>query len=93
MKYKWKLNNYCTFSTFEINRLKPRNYFVPYPNKESAQGIDIKEYRYKSPLVHILNGDWDFRFYPNPNDFPDEIDSNAVDWGKIDVPSLSLIHI
>ncbi len=87
MKYKWKLNNYCTFSTYEINRLKPRNYFVPYPDKQSAQGIDIKDYRYKSSLVHILNGDWDFKFYPNPNDFPDEADANAVDWTKIDVPS------
>lgn len=87
MNYKWKLDNYCDFSTFEINRLSPRNYFIPYPDKKSADGIGIKEYRYKSPLVRILNGDWDFKFYPNPNDFPVEADVEDIDWDTIDVPS------
>ncbi len=87
MNYKWKLNNYCDFSVFEKGRLAPRNYFVPYPDRDSAKDIDIKDYRYKSSLVRILNGDWDFKFYPNPNDFPTEADPKDIAWDKIDVPS------
>lgn len=87
MHYQWKKNNFSTFKTFEINRLKARNYFVPYASKEEAKGIDILDYRYKSSLVRVLNGDWDFKYYKNPNDFPNEVDIESVEFDKIDVPS------
>ena len=87
MKYVFQQENYATFSTFEVNKLPPRSYFISYPDRKSADAVSLAEKRYKSPKVRCLNGAWDFKFYQNPNDLPAVFDTDAVSFDKLAVPS------
>ena len=87
MRYKLDKSNYCDFSVFEKNKLPGRSYFIPYPNRRAAEAVSPKEKRYKSGKVLCLNGDWDFKFYPRPAELPDTLDTDAIAFDTIDVPS------
>ena len=87
MIYRLNKTNYCDFNVFEDNKLAPRSYFIPYPDRKSADEAKGKDKRYRSPKVICLNGDWDFRFYPRPSDLPDILDTDSLRFDKIDVPS------
>ena len=86
MQYQINKTNYHTFDIFEVNKMPPRSYFIPYPDRKAADQVTTRERRYASPMVQCLNGDWDFKFYHNPADLPDVLDTDAVDWDTIDVP-------
>lgn len=88
MRYSLKDCYYSDFSIIDKNRLEPRSYFIPYPSREAQEGIPLTEKRYKSPLVRCLNGDWDFKYFNDPNKLPLEFDSSDIDFDKIDVPSV-----
>ena len=87
MKYYLDKNNYSDFDTIEKNKLPGRSYFIPYPSREGADRVSLKEKRYQSEKVKCLNGDWDFRFYPRPAELPDVLDTDNVKFDTIDVPS------
>ena len=87
MRYRINKTNYCDFNIFEDNRLAPRSYFIPYPDRASADEASGRDKRYKSPKVICLNGDWDFRFYPRPAEMPEILDTDTLKFDKIDVPS------
>ena len=87
MKYTLNKNNYHDFSILEVNRLPGRSYFIPYPDRESADAVSPLEKRYRSPKVVCLNGDWDFAFFPRPAELPDVLDTDVQAFDKIDVPS------
>lgn len=87
MKYKINTSNYHTFEIFEVNKLPPRSYFVPYPDRAGADAAAPKEKRYQSPKVLCLNGEWDFKFYPRPAQLPSVLDTDKVEFQKIDVPA------
>ncbi len=87
MQYQINTTNYCTFDTFEVNKLPGRSYFIPYPTKKEADAVTLKEKRYASKKVQCLNGDWDFKFYMNPKDVPAVLDTDKVEFDKIDVPA------
>ena len=87
MRYRINKSNYCDFNTFEVNKLPPRSYFIPYPDRASADSVSMRDKRYSSPKVRCLNGDWDFRFYQRPSLLPDMLDTDKTAFDKIDVPS------
>ncbi len=87
MKYRLNTTNYWDFKTVEVNKMPPRSYFIPYPNKEKADAVAPKEKRYASEKVVCLNGDWDFKFYPRPAELPRDFDTDRVSFDTIDVPS------
>lgn len=87
MRYEINKTNYHTFETIEVNKLAPRSYFIPYPDRAGADAVTLKEKRYRSPKVICLNGEWDFKFYPVPEELPDELDTEQVEFDRIDVPS------
>lgn len=87
MKYNINSTNYCNFDVYNIGRLKPRSYFIPFSSREGADAVTLKSKRYSSDRVVCLNGEWDFAFYKNPNDLPLEFDSDKAGWDKLDVPS------
>ncbi len=87
MKYTLNQSNYHDFNVFEVNRLPARSYFIPYPDRASADAVSLKEKRYKSSKVVCLNGKWDFKFYPRPAELPAEFDTAAVPFDRIDVPA------
>lgn len=87
MKYRLNTENYHTFSLFEVNKQPPRSYFIPFPDRASADAVSLKEKRYCSAKVHCLNGQWDFKFYPRPAELPAVLDTSRIMFEKIDVPS------
>ena len=87
MKYYLDKSNYSDFDTIEKNKLPGRSYFIPYPSREGADRVSLKEKRYQAEKVKCLNGDWDFRFYPRPAELPDVLDTDNVKFDTIDVPS------
>ena len=59
---------------------------VPFPSKEIA----LRRDRCESPLFLLLNGDWKFRWAPDPAGAPDRFWSEVFDdgdWDTIPVPS------
>ncbi|MCR5294648.1 MAG: hypothetical protein K6E30_05670 [Lachnospiraceae bacterium] len=87
MEYDINKKNYHDFKVFERGRLKPRSYFISYPDRASADSVSLREKRYASPKALSLNGSWDFRFYRNPQELPDRLDTAKVQFEEIDVPS------
>ncbi len=86
MKYTIDKSNYRDFDVFAKNRLPRRSYFIPYPDRTSAEAVSPAQKRYQSPKVRCLNGDWDFRFYPRPAEVPAVLDTDEVSWDRIPVP-------
>lgn len=87
MKYTLNKTNYHSFDVIETNKLPGRSYFIPYPSRRDADGVTMKEKRYKSSKVQCLNGSWDFRFYPVPRELPEILDTDNTTFDKLDVPS------
>ena len=87
MQYKLYKDLCGDFNVFEVNKLKPRSYFIPYPTKDEANSVSLLEKRYKSPYVKVLNGMWDFAYFDNPNNLSETIDTASMKFDKLDVPS------
>lgn len=92
MQYSVNTGNYCDFHVFEVNKLSPRSYFIPYPDRKSVDAVTMKEKRYQSPKVVCLNGEWDFKFYPRPANLPGVIDTDEMTFDKLEVPSCWQFH-
>ncbi|MDR0929622.1 MAG: DUF4981 domain-containing protein [Oscillospiraceae bacterium] len=65
-----------------INTLPNRAYYLPYPTREAALAGDA------SPRVLLLNGTWDFAYFPCIEAVPAQIDH----WECIPVPSVWQNH-
>ncbi len=87
MQYTINKTNFHDFNIYEVNRLKPRSYFIPYPDRAAADAVSLRDKRYSSPKVTCLNGDWDFKFYHDPGMLPDILDTDSIAFDVIDVPS------
>ncbi len=87
MKYQINKENYHRFDVLEVNKLPPRAYFIPFANKAQAQAADLLHKRGQSSKVQLLSGQWDFCFYPQPALVPGVLDTDAVSFDKLDVPS------
>ncbi|MBN2860380.1 MAG: DUF4981 domain-containing protein [Sphaerochaetaceae bacterium] len=68
------------------NRLPMRSSFTPYPSHEDA----LKGKKKESPLIHSLNGTWDFLLFETPEQallFMEEQQRDTVaQWQSIEVP-------
>lgn len=82
-----KRNNYKNFKVFKDNRLDHRAYFIPFGSRDGAEVDPVKK-RYCSDRVRVLNGEWDFKYYPRIKDIPDPFDTDAVEFGTIPVPGV-----
>ncbi len=87
MRYQINKENYHRFDIFEVNKLSPRAYFIPFADEAEADAADLLHKRGQSSKVQLLNGQWDFRFYPIPAQLPNVLDTEATDFDKLDVPS------
>lgn len=86
MQYIINQDNYHSFETLAVNRLAPRSYFIPYPDREQAERVSLRHKRYASPKVSCLSGNWDFHFYAKPSRMPAILDTEKVEWDRIAVP-------
>ena len=67
---------------FQINALKPHAWFLPFSNPESP----IPDVPEESDRTQSLNGEWNFRFFANPMQVPEDISSLAFEENFISVP-------
>ena len=67
---------------FQINALKPHAWFLPFSNPESP----IPDVPEESDRTQSLNGEWNFRFFANPMQVPEDISSHAFEENFISAP-------
>lgn len=87
MLYNLKNKNYYTFKIFQVDKLDPRSYYIPFSTKEKADAATISEARYCSDKVQCLNGKWDFIYYQHDGKLPKHFETDKEEFDKIDVPS------
>ena len=88
MKYFLNTTNYHNFEVIQDKALSPRSYFIPYKDTNLLNLTSLCQERYSSSLVKVLNGNWNFKFYSNPNDLDINFDTEKVNFDIIDVPSV-----
>ncbi len=65
--------------------------YVPFADSETA----IDGERTDSPWFSLLNGEWKFQLFPNPESVPEDFNAesfNDSDWDRIPVPSSWQMH-
>lgn len=87
MKYILKKLNINDISVYEENKLSPRSYFIPYKNRKRLEKTDSLNRRYKSDMVHVLSGKWDFCYFDKISSMPVDFDSDELNYDEINVPS------
>ncbi len=87
MKYSLNFENHIDFNVVEKNRLSPRAYFIPDKSKEEKKSANYKTERYESSMVHILSGEWDFKYYESKEKMPREINTDNLDFDTVIIPS------
>lgn len=87
MKYLLNTTNHCDFKTLEVNRLKPRAYFIPQKTLEAAKAADFRTERGKSDIAVLLSGEWDFKYYKRKSKLPKTLDTSRLSFDKVTVPS------
>ncbi|MDO5399941.1 MAG: glycoside hydrolase family 2 TIM barrel-domain containing protein [Eubacteriales bacterium] len=68
----------------QMGREQERAYFIPYDSREAA----LKGRREDSGLFQLLNGTWDFAYFPAWYELPEQI----THWDKLPVPSNWQMH-
>lgn len=88
MKYSFEHKNYSNFNIFEENKMPPRAYLIPFKSLKNLKATDYLSERYKSDMVTLLNGDWQFKYYPKISAVPEEIDTDEIVFDVVKVPSM-----
>ena len=87
MRYVLNHSNYADFRVYELHKLPPRSYFIPFPSRAEADAADVRGKRFRSSKVLCLNGTWDFKFYPRPSEIPSQIDTDEMAFDSMEVPA------
>lgn len=77
---------YEDLNVMEVNREKPRAYYIPYNEEKSA----LAKKRGKSPYYQTLNGNWKFQYNENLKTVDESFYSLSTDvsgWDNLLVPS------
>ena len=78
MIYKLKKDNYKNFNVYKDNILESRSYFIPFNDEKELLECDIRTERYSSSMVAVLSGEWQFKYYDNCQNIPDEFDAGNL---------------
>ncbi|MDR1465233.1 MAG: hypothetical protein LBJ11_08055 [Oscillospiraceae bacterium] len=87
MTYRLQREHYRDFSVYEQNKRAPRAYFVPYGDEAPLREVPLAEQRYRSDLVRVLSGQWDFRFFADVSELPKTFDTGVEVFTAVTVPS------
>ena len=87
MNYLINRENFRQFEISEIGKLPPRAYFIPYSSKDLLESQTVLTERYNSDKVHILSGEWDFKYYDKDMLIPNSFYTDRVQFDKVNVPS------
>ena len=86
MLYKFNHNLYNRFEVFEQNKLPARAYFIPFVSRGALDNTTYLNERFKSDVVTVLSGKWDFKLFDRISQMPKEIDSYFFNFDPITVP-------
>ena len=87
MKYSVINDNFRNFEIFELNKLKPRAYTVPFKSIRKMKLSDVLTERYQSDVITVLSGEWDFKYYAKSSIVPVHFDTDRIQFDKVRVPS------
>ena len=87
MKYQIKKLHINNFDVYEENKLTARSYFIPYSKKGKLLEQTALTERFNSDLVTVLSGEWNFKFYEKISRLPANIDTEKMNFDKVQVPS------
>ncbi|MBQ7005292.1 MAG: hypothetical protein IJN68_02550 [Clostridia bacterium] len=87
MKYEIRKLNINNPAVFEENKLMPRSYFIPYKSRKRLEKTDTVNRRYKSDMVKVLSGKWDFCYLASISELPGELDTDTISFDTVNVPS------
>lgn len=86
MLYEMNFKNHYDFKNYEINKMKPRAYFIPYSERAALTKTDCLTERFKSDMVRVLSGEWDFRYFEKTEFLPKKLDTDQIVFDKVKVP-------
>ncbi|MBE6836178.1 MAG: hypothetical protein E7515_08035 [Ruminococcaceae bacterium] len=86
MLYDINFKNHYDFNSYEINKLAPRAYFIPYCDLSALKKTDCLTERYNSEMVRVLSGEWDFRYFEKTAFLPKKLDTDQIVFDKVTVP-------
>lgn len=87
MLYTIDKKNYRDFSTMESGKIPGRVYSIPFSDTDALKKTNCLTERYKSDIVTVLSGEWDFKYYETQSVLPTEFDTDRIQFDKIEVPS------
>ncbi len=88
MRYTIQRSNYKDFHVFEMNKRPGRSYFIPFSTRAELGKTDYLHERERSDRVQLLSrSDWDFCYYAHTNDLPSLLDTDALRFDRVYVPS------
>lgn len=88
MRYTIQKSNYKDFKVIEKNKCPGRSYFIPFSTRAELEKTDYLHERESSDRVLLLSRcDWDFCYYPHVSDLPNLLDTGALDFSPVYVPS------
>ena len=87
MRYAVNTSHYRDFDTFEVNRLPGRAYAIPYSDAQTLRNTPFEKERTGSDQVHVLSGEWDFKYYADVADLPETLDTDEIGFDRVQVPS------
>ena len=88
MIYNFKQENFNKFEVFEINKMRPRSYYIPFGSLDKMYDNTYLTERYNSDMVTILNGVWNILYFDDCRKLEAEFDTqaNTFKFSKIKVP-------
>lgn len=87
MFYTLNKENYRDFDTMELGKRRGRAYAVPFRDPALLRSADFLDERFKSDMVTVLSGEWDFKYYDTQKVLPRRFDTERIRFDKVRVPS------
>lgn len=87
MKYRMNKKIHADFSVYEENKKKACSYFIPFSDEKELLKSNFANERYTSDRVTLLSGEWDFSYFAELNNVPEEFNTETVRFDKVNVPS------
>lgn len=87
MKYNIDHTRYKDVTAYNIGKLAPRAYFIPFGTREALEKTDYLHERESSDKIIFLSGKWQFKYFEKVSAMPQVFITGIDDMDEIDVPS------
>lgn len=87
MKYTIDHTRYKDVTAYNIGKLEPRAYFIPFGSRETLEKTEYIHERENSDKIIFLSGKWQFKYFEKVSAMPEVFVTGIDDMDEIDVPS------